>query len=104
MKRTVYTALVWCAACLLAIGCARLTGKTAGENIDDATITTEVNTAIVQEPDASYWKIDVNTTGGRVTLNGYVDSKSAEDRLIARIKQIRGVKSVKSLLRIEQRR
>jgi osmotically-inducible protein OsmY len=84
-------------------GCTRITGRTAGTTIDDANITTQVNTAIVQEPDAHYWKIDVTTTNGAVVLTGYVDTNSAEDRLVGKIKQINGVKSVKSLLRIEPR-
>ena len=85
-------------------GCASITGKTAGENIDDATITTKVNGIIVNEPDAHYWKIDVTTTKGDVMLTGFVNSKEAEERLVEKIRQIRGVKSVKSYLKVEEKK
>ena len=85
-------------------GCASITGKTAGENIDDATITTKVNGIIVNEPDAHYWKIDVTTTKGDVMLTGFVNSKEAEERLVEKIRQIRGVKSVKSFLKVEEKK
>jgi hyperosmotically inducible periplasmic protein len=85
-------------------GCATLTGRTAGETVDDATITTQANAAIVKDPDARMLKIDVDTREGNVVLNGYVNSRETEQRIINRIKDIRGVKSVKSLLTVEQSR
>jgi len=85
-------------------GCTHMTGKTAGENIDDATITTQANGAIVSEPDAHYWKIDVTTTNGDVMLTGFVNNKAAEERIVAKIRQIKGVKSVKSNLKVEEKK
>ena len=81
-------------------GCAIMTGRTAGEHIDDASITTEVNAIIVKDQDAQFLKIDVSTTQGNVVLQGFVHSRETEGRLIAKIWGIRGVKSVKSLLKI----
>jgi osmotically-inducible protein OsmY len=37
-------------------------------------------------------------------LTGFVDSRETEERLVAKIKEIRGVKSVKSLLKLEERK
>lgn len=85
-------------------GCASITGKTAGENIDDATITTKINGTIVNEPDAHYWKIDVTTTNGNVMLTGFVNSKAAEERVVSKIRQIKGVKSVQSHLKVEEKK
>lgn len=87
----------------LFLGCASIRGETAGEYIDDSTITTEVNAVIVKDPDAHYLKIDVTTTQGEVVLQGFVNSRNTEERLIGKIRQIRGVKSVKSLLKIENK-
>jgi hyperosmotically inducible protein len=84
-------------------GCSSLTGRTAGEYIDDASITTEANAIIVKDPDAQYWKIDVSSTAGNVVLEGFVHSKQAEERLVAKIGQIKGVKSVKSNLKMEKK-
>ena len=53
-----------------------MAGETAGEYIDDSTITTQVNVVIVKDPDAHYLKIDVTTTQGDVVLTGFVNSKA----------------------------
>jgi osmotically-inducible protein OsmY len=85
-------------------GCASLTGRTAGEYIDDSNITTEANSIIVQDPDAQYFKIDVSSTNGNVVLAGFIHDKRAEERIVAKIRQIKGVKSVKSDLKVEERK
>jgi osmotically-inducible protein OsmY len=84
-------------------GCASMTGETAGENIDDNTITAEANAAIVKDPDAHYLKIDVETHKGEVVLTGFVNSEQTADRLVKKIREIKGVKSVKNLLKIEKK-
>jgi len=85
-------------------GCATMTGETAGEKIDDASITAEANVIIVKDPDAQYFKINVDTSQGNVVLTGFVNSKETEARLVDKLKQIRGVKSVKSLLKVEEKK
>jgi osmotically-inducible protein OsmY len=85
-------------------GCASITGRTAGEYIDDSNITTQANAIIIKEPDAGYWKIDVSSTQGNVVLDGFIHDKKAEERIVAKIRQIRGVKSVKSNLKVEEKR
>ena len=85
-------------------GCATLTGRTAGEYIDDSNITTQANAIIIKEPDAGYWKIDVSSTQGNVVLDGFIHDKKAEKRIVAKIKQINGVKSVKSNLKVEKKK
>jgi len=83
-------------------GCASLTGRTAGETVDDTTITTQANAAILKDSDARMLKINVVTRQGNVVLTGFVNSKETEQRIVNRIKDIRGVKSVESLLTVEQ--
>ena len=100
-KKVVLLAVLMVFGLALLSGCATMTGETAGQNIDDSTITTQVNGIIVKDPDAHYLKIDVTTTTGDVVLQGFVNSRETEGRLVSKIKQIKGVKSVKSLLKIE---
>uniref|UniRef100_A0A832EIQ0 BON domain-containing protein n=1 Tax=Desulfacinum infernum TaxID=35837 RepID=A0A832EIQ0_9BACT len=83
-------------------GCTSLTGRTAGEYIDDASITTEANGIIINDPDAQYLKIDVTTTKGNVVLTGFINDKKTEERIVSKIKKIKGVKSVKSLLKVQK--
>ena len=85
-------------------GCNTMRGETAGEYVDDSTTTTQVNGIIVKDPDAKYFKIDVTTTLGDVVLQGFVNSTETEGRLITKIREIRGVKSVKSLLKVEEKK
>jgi hyperosmotically inducible periplasmic protein len=85
-------------------GCASMTGRTAGEHIDDATITTEVNAIIIKDPDAKYLKIDVSSLEGNVVLQGFIHDRTAEERIVAKIRQINGVKSVKSNLKVQEKK
>ena len=104
MKKYILLTVLMVFGLTLFSGCATMTGQTAGENIDDATITTKVNGIIVNEPDAHYWKIDVTTTKGDVMLTGVVNSKEAENRLVGKIRQVKGVKSVQSHLKVEEKK
>ncbi len=80
-----------------------MTGETASQYVDDSKITTEVNALIVKDPDAHYFKIDVTTTQGDVVLTGFVNSRETESRLVSKIRELNGVRSVKSLLKIEKK-
>ena len=104
MKKVILLSVLTIFGLALFSGCATMTGETAGENIDDSTIHTKATAIVVKDPDAHYFKIDVTTTQGDVVLQGFVDSRQTEDRLVAKIRQIRGVKSVKSLFRLEDKK
>jgi hyperosmotically inducible protein len=75
-------------------------GKTVGETIDDATITTRVKTALLNDPDVGGLRIDVDTTVGVVTLSGVVKSQAEAEKALAVAKRIDGVKDVKSTLQV----
>ena len=104
MKKFVLLTVIMVFGLALFSGCATMTGRTAGEHIDDASINTEANSIIVKDPDAQYLKIDVTSTDGNVVLQGFIHDKKAEDRIVAKIREIKGVKSVKSLLKVEPRK
>jgi len=104
MKKVILLSVLVVFGLALFSGCASLTGRTAGEYIDDASITTEANGIIVKDPDAQYLKIDVSSTNGNVVLAGFIHDKKAEERIVAKIKQINGVKSVKSNLKVEEKK
>ena len=104
MKKFILLSVLMVFGLALFSGCATMKGETTGEYIDDSTITTQVNGVIVKDPDAHYFKIDVTTTQGDVVLQGFVNSRETEARLIGKIREIRGVKSVKSLLKVEEKK
>ena len=104
MKKVILFSVLIFSGLTMVSGCSSMRGETAGEYIDDSTTTTQVNGIIVKDADAKYLKIDVTTTKGDVVLQGFVNSRETEERLVAKIEKIRGVKSVKSLLRIEEKK
>lgn len=101
MKKILF--LIAVMAIVVLTGCASVTGRTAGEHIDDATITSTINGKIIEDPDLKYFKINVDTTKGHVVLSGFVSNKKVEERLIETARGVRGVKSVKSHLKIESK-
>jgi osmotically-inducible protein OsmY len=76
-------------------------GKSVGETIDDATITTRVKTALLNDPDVGALRIDVDTFKGVVTLSGAVKSAAERDKAMGIAKKIGGVTDVKSTLQIQ---
>ena len=102
-RKIVLLAVLMVFGLALISGCASMTGETAGENIDDSTMHTKATAIVVKDPDAHYFKIDVSVTKGDVVLIGFVNSRETEDRLVEKIRQIKGVKSVKSLLKMEKK-
>jgi len=88
---------------ILAIGfiaslsaCAAISGReTAGQYIDDATITTTVKAKIIAEPTLKVLQINVETMQGVVQLSGFVDSQKSETKAVEIAKRVRGVTSVK---------
>jgi osmotically-inducible protein OsmY len=105
MKKIIFIAVLMVFGLTLFSGevCATMAGETAGENIDDSTMHAKATAIIVKDPDTHYFKIDVTVTQGDVVLQGFVNSRETEERLVAKIRQINGVKSVKSLLKLEEK-
>src|SRR4030043_795375 len=104
MKKVILLSVLLVFGLALFSGCASMTGRTAGEHFDDASFTPEVNSIIVKDPDAQYLKIDVSSTNGNVVLAGFIHDKKAEERIVAKIRQIKGVKSVKSDLKVQEKK
>ena len=90
----------WLVGVMLVIALAAACGKTIGETVDDATITTRVKTALLNDPDVSGLSIDVDTFKGVVTLSGRVDSKAEEQKAIQIAKRVDGVQDVNSTLQV----
>src|SRR4030043_1465970 len=104
MKKVILLSVLMVFGLALFSGCASMTGRTAGEHIDDATITTEANAIIVKDEDAQYLKIDVSSSNGNVVLAGFIHDKKAEERIVAKIRQIKGVKYVRSDLKVQEKK
>ena len=88
---------------LIMSGCQAMTGETAGENIDDSTITASVKTKLAADKLSSLTRVDVDTTRGVVALNGVVQSPEQRTRVEELARQVSGVKSVKNNLQIQNK-
>jgi hyperosmotically inducible periplasmic protein len=75
-------------------------GKSMGETVDDAGITAQVKTALLNDPDIDGLHIDVDTSKGLVTLSGIVKSKTEADKAIGIARKVDGVRDVKSTLQV----
>lgn len=100
MTNTGFRSTAWVAAALLTTLLAAACGKTVGETIDDATITTRVKTALLNDPAVAGLKIDVDTFKGVVTLSGQVKSTEEESKAVSIARRTPGVGSVKSTLQV----
>ncbi len=69
---------------------------------DDLTITARVKTALLNDPDITAPRIDVETANRIVTLSGRVSSKQEEQKAIQVARSVPGVAEVKSTLQIEK--
>jgi hyperosmotically inducible periplasmic protein len=90
-------------AVLVVSGCSSMTGQTAGQYVDDTTITTSVKAKLTAEKAANFTRIDVDTTNQVVTLNGIVESADQKARAEQLARQVGGVKSVKNNLQVQKR-
>lgn len=68
----------------------------AGQVIDDATITTKVKSALLNEPGMQSMNISVVTEKGMVTLSGKADTQAKIDKAIKLADAVEGVQSVKN--------
>src|SRR5262245_11662317 len=76
-------------------------GAAVHDNFDDATISTRVKTALLNDLAITATTIDVETVKGVVTLSGRVKTRDEETRAIALARAVNGVSSVKSTLTIQ---
>lgn len=89
--------LAVCALATALAACSAISGReTAGEYVDDATITTKVKAAIFDEPSLKSMQVNVETFQDVVQLSGFVDSSSSKTKAGEIARSVRGVRSVKN--------
>ena len=89
---TAFTIVAVIATALAA--CASMTGKTAGENVDDVTITSEVKAKLAAEKISTLTNISVDTDRRTVYLAGTVDDAEMRARAEAIARSVTHVSSV----------
>jgi len=77
-------------------------GRNTGEVVNDTAITASIKTDFLKDPDLSVLKIDVDTKGGVVTLNGLTSDETARSRAEKMASAVKGVKEVRNFLVIKR--
>ena len=78
--------------------------KTAGEYVDDATITTKVKARIFEDKELKVLQINVQTFQGTVQLSGFVDKPYMKDRAEDIAASVHGVRAVNNDIVIRYKR
>ncbi|MGH7300255.1 MAG: BON domain-containing protein [Candidatus Rokuibacteriota bacterium] len=86
---------------MLLSACSSMTGKSLGENIDDAGITAAVKSKLAAEKISTVTRIDVDTNQGIVALSGTVQSEAMRVRADQIARQVKGVRDVVNNLRVQ---
>ena len=81
--------------------CSSGPSRSAGENIDDATITTQVKAKLAAEKMSTLTKVDVDTNRRTVTLNGTVPSEDLKQRAANIAWGVKGVNAVVNNLTVK---
>jgi hyperosmotically inducible periplasmic protein len=92
-------AVVVTAAALLS-SCQSMTGETAGENLDDAAITTAVKAKLAAEKPATLTQVGVETNLRIVHLTGVVPSDVLRDRAGELTRAVKGVRDVRNDIQV----
>jgi hyperosmotically inducible periplasmic protein len=83
-------------------GCQAMTGRTAGQNLDDTNTTAAVKAQLARDKVSSLTRIDVDTNGGVVALNGTVESTEQRARAEQIARGVSGVKRVINNLQVQR--
>ena len=93
--------LVFVIVTLLSLsGCVALTGETAGENVDDTVITTEIKAKLAAEKAVYTTRVGVKTERGVVHLTGSVTTADEKSRVVKIAKAVTGVREVVDRLEV----
>lgn len=81
--------------------CRTPAGRTAGNVVDDATISTKVKAKLFEDDQLSGFAISVDTFEGEVTLTGAVSTEAQKIRADQIARSVSGVKNVVNLLKLK---
>ncbi len=103
MSRSRYVGLLSIAmlAMLVLAACSTGSGRTAGENFDDASITAQVKAKLAGEKVSTLAKVDVDTNLRTVSLHGVVDSEDLRQRASTIAWSVKGVNAVVNNLTVK---
>lgn len=100
LQPTTRSIAVLLALLFIVAGCRTMTGRTAGEWIDDKQLTAKVKTAIATAKVGTLTRVDVDTHDGIVYLTGTVDNEHALNDILRAARSVPEVRRVVSQLAV----
>lgn len=85
----------------LIVSCTTPAGRSTGQVVDDAAITTQVKADLLADKEVSGFAVSVETFKGEVVLTGAVDSWAQSNKAAQIARRVHGVNTVKNLLKIK---
>ncbi len=85
----------------LLVACTTPAGRSTGQVVDDAAITTQVKADLLADKEVSGFAVSVETFKGEVVLTGAVDSWAQSNKAAQIARRVHGVTTVKNLLKIK---
>lgn len=100
MSKTKQVHLRWARACglalvalsIVAVGCSST--RPVSDQVSDSAITTKITSKLAADPEINPFRVDVDTTEGRVTLRGSVEKEAARAEAEKHARATKGVVSV----------
>jgi len=100
MRYLLQCLMVVMVAGVLATGCQKTTGKTAGEHVSDAGITTAVKAKLAGDRLGTLTQVMVKTVRETVYLTGVVPNEAERARAEQLTREVNGVKEVKNYIQV----
>ncbi|MGD9950296.1 MAG: BON domain-containing protein [Desulfobulbus sp.] len=85
----------------LLLSCTTPAGRSTGQVVDDAAITTQVKADLLADKDVSGLAVSVATFKGEVVLTGAVDNRAQSEKAARIAHRVHGVTGVKNLIKIK---
>jgi hyperosmotically inducible periplasmic protein len=101
MLRALSIVAIVAAIGLTSVACQTTTGKTGGDTVSDASISTMVQSKLTADRMSNFTRVDVDTERGVVNLSGIVQSAEQKARAAEIARQVNGVKRVNNNLQIQ---
>ena len=102
MKKLLVFSVVALFVAVAFAACQTPAGRSAGEVVDDATITTEVKTKLLADDMTKGIAVTVQTFEGTVTLIGAVDNHEQINRASQIARSVKGVRKVDNRLQLKK--
>jgi hyperosmotically inducible protein len=102
MRKTLVLFVMLLAVVVALTACRTPAGRSAGQVVDDGTITTEVKAKLLNDNVTKGLAVSVETFEGQVTLTGAVDTDVQRQKAVQIAGSVRGVKKVNNLINLKK--